>query len=320
MKYQRISVAGATGYLGIRVVTALRAQNIAVTAIVRNHADSPALRKLVTLGCTVVAVDAARKEPYEFAIVDADVAISCMASRNTGMDPANDFWSIDRDANIRFGLAAVASHVRHVVLLATFEGPASRHQSEFTDAKEHAVDAVRIACGAAKIALTVVRPTAFFSDLTDRAFDSVAKHNRYTEIGNGSHRINPIDGNDVADLIRRHLDAPVAGDEELPVGGPDILTFHDIGSLAAESLGRLDQLRFRMIPVALLRVLASLAKVGGKLSRRSRRSAAILKWMIYVGTHDAVAPCAGARRLRDAFTAKRIAFDAQLPQVPSMTL
>jgi uncharacterized protein YbjT (DUF2867 family) len=311
VKCKRVCVAGATGYLGTRVVAALRSEGIAVTAIVRNHADSPALRKLVALGCTVVAVDAARDEPYDSALLDADVALSCMASRNTGSDPANDFWAIDRDANTRFGVAAVAGGVRHVVLVATFEGPASRSHSEFSDAKEQAVDAIRVACGAAAVGLTVIRPTAYFSDLTNRAFDSVAKRNRYTEIGDGSHRINPIDGDDVADYIRRHLDASVSANQELPVGGPDILTFRDIGCLAAESLGRRDQLRFRMIPVAMLRVLASLAGAAGLLSRRPRRSAAILNWMIYVGTHDAVAPRAGQRRLRDEFAAKRIALDSR---------
>jgi hypothetical protein len=95
-------------------------------------------------------------------------------------------------------------------------------------------------------------------------------------------------GNDVADLIRRHLDAPTAGNKELPVGATEILRFRDIGCQAAECLGRLDQL-------------------------------AIMNW-IYVGAHDAVAPCAGERRLRDAFAAKRIAFDSQHPQAPSMTI
>lgn len=318
MKCMRVSMAGATGYLGTRLAAALRSRGVAVTAIVRNHTDSEALRRLVALGCTIAAVDASRDEPYEGALLDADVAISCMASRNTGGDSANDFWAIDRDANTRFGVAAVAGGVSRVVLIATFEGPASRAHSEFSEAKEQAVDAVRAACAAAGIALTVIRPTAYFSDLTDRAFDSVNKNNRYTQIGDGSHRINPIDGDDVADFIRRHLDAPIPGDHELPIGGPDILSFREIGCLAAESLGRMDQLRFRTIPVPLLTILAALAGAAGRVFRRARRSAAILNWMIYVGTHDAVAPRVGKRRLRDEFAAKRIRLDSRQPAAPSL--
>ena len=313
MSALRVSLAGATGYLGTRVVAALCARGNAVTAIVRSDADTPALRLLVAAGATIAVIDAARGGPYEAALTDADVAISCMASRNTGNDPADDFWSIDRDANIRFAFAALRSGVDHVVLLATFEGPASRASSAFSEAKEQAVDAIRRACAALGTSLTVIRPTAYFSDLTDRAFDGVARDNRYTEIGDGSHRINPVDGDAVAELIARDAGARRAGLLEVPVGGPDVLTYRDIGCLAAESLGRLPQLRFRRIPVGLLRVLAGLAGAAGRWSRRRRRSAAILRWMVYVGTHDAVAPSAGGRRLREVFAAKRVALDSRQP-------
>jgi divinyl chlorophyllide a 8-vinyl-reductase len=308
-------VAGATGYLGSRLVAALRLQGVPVTAIVRDHADSPELRRLGALGATVIAVDAAREEPYRRALVDADVAISCMASRNTGGNSANDFWAIDRDATTRFGLAAVAGGVRQVVLVATFGGPAARHLSQFSEAKEQAVDAVAVACAAAGIALTVIRPTAYFSDLTNRAFESVERSNRYTTVGDGLHRINPIDGNDVAEFILCQIATPIAGNRQLPVGGPDILTFNDIGRLAADSLGRQAQLRIRRIPIGLLRALAHLTGTAGHCSRRLRRSAAILNWMIYAGTHDAVAPCVGQWHLRDVFAAKRLLLDSQRPVV-----
>jgi len=275
-----------------------------VTAIVRNQVDRPALRTLVTLGASIAAVDAARREPYEPALANVDVAISCMASRNSGHDASNDFWAIDRDATLRFGRTAVACGVRKLMLVATFEGPASRRQSEFSDAKEQAIDGLRLACEAAGVALTVIRPTAYFSDLTDRAFESVATHNRYTQVGDGSHRINPIDGDDVSEFICSHLAPDVAHDREYPIGGPDVMTFHEIGCLAAESLGTRETLRFRRIPVTALRLLAALAGGAGKVSHRWRRSAAILDWMIYAGTHDAVAPCAGRRHLRDTFAAK----------------
>ena len=123
----------------------------------------------------------------------------------------------------------------------------------------------------------------------------------------------------MADLICRQLEAPTLKDLEIPVGGPDIMTFRDIGRLAAASLGRKEQLRIRRIPVGLLRALAALAGATGRLSLRLRRSAAILNWMIYVGTHDAVAPCMGERRLRDAFAAKRLALDSRRPTVAPLT-
>jgi hypothetical protein len=43
----------------------------------------------------------------------------------------------------------------------------------------------------------------------------------------------------------------------------------------------------------------------GLVSSKSRRSAAILRWMIYSSTHDAVAFSCGTRRLYDDFCSKR---------------
>jgi hypothetical protein len=96
--------------------------------------------------------------------------------------------------------------------VATFEGRESRHFTEFSDAKEQAVDAIGDACRSAGIAFTVIRPTAYFSDLTNRTFDSVRKNGRHTVIGAGSHRINPVHGDDVAAFLAEStkLEAPTS--------------------------------------------------------------------------------------------------------------
>jgi uncharacterized protein YbjT (DUF2867 family) len=217
----------------------------------------------------------------------------------------DDFWAIDRDANIRFGLEAVRAGVKHVILVATFEGRDSRRLTEFSDAKECAVDAIGAACRQAEVAFTVIRPTAYFSDLTNRAFESVLKRGRYTVIGDGSHRINPVDGDDVAMFIADCIDNPRMAGREHQVGGPDVFTFRAIGLLAAEVIGLPGPLKIRAIPLWLLRLVASLATMVGLDSQRSRRSAAILRWMIYSGSHDAIAVSCGTRRLCDDFRSKR---------------
>jgi divinyl chlorophyllide a 8-vinyl-reductase len=134
---------------------------------------------------------------------------SCAWHRgNLHVDSTDDFWAIDRDADIRFGLEAVRAGATHVILVATFEGRDSRRLTEFSDAKECAVDAIGAACRQAGVAFTVIRPTAYFSDLTNRAFDSVLKRGRYTVIRDGSDRINPVDGDDVAMFIADCIDNP----------------------------------------------------------------------------------------------------------------
>ena len=309
----RACVAGATGYLGHRVVAELRAHGRPVTAILKDCGRAADQIRLAAAGADLAFVDAARREPYGEALAGATVAISCMASSDVGVDATDDFLAIDRDANIRFGREAVQVGAAHVILVATFEGRASRRLTAFSDAKECAVDAIGGACRAAGALFTVIRPTAYFSDLTDRAFDSVFAHDLHTVVGDGRHRINPVDGEDVAAFLADGIDDPAWAGREHPVGGPDIFSFREIGLLAAEVIGRPRPPRIRSIPIWSLRCLADLAAAAGLVSPFSRRSAALLRWMIYSGTHDAIAPACGARHLRDAFRAKYAALPSRLP-------
>jgi len=95
---------------------------------------------------TLAFVDASRIESYAQALSGSQIAISCMASRNVDVDSTDDFWAIDRDANIRFGIEAVRAGAKQIILVATFEGRDSRGLTEFSNAKESAVDAIGAAC------------------------------------------------------------------------------------------------------------------------------------------------------------------------------
>jgi uncharacterized protein YbjT (DUF2867 family) len=301
MTFARVCIAGSTGYLGSRVTAAFLARKIQVTAIVRSPLDTAAIRPLHAMGADVTFIDAQRRESYAGALANVGIAISCMASRNVHVNANSDFWAIDRDANIRFGLAAIAARVDRIMLVATSEGTGSRRDTAFSDAKEQAVDTLGLACATAGIPLTIIRPTAYFSDLTDRAFNSVMARNRYTVIGDGNHRINPVDGSDVASFIADRAGEADGSPVSYSVGGPEIFTYREIGELAAEILGNPAALRVRRIPVDALRLTAMLASAAGQVSGPLRRTAAILRWMIYMGTHDAIAPSCGKRSLRDNF-------------------
>ena len=303
----RICLVGASGYLGTRVAAEFRARELPVCAIMRDPNEQVLAQRLHNIGAEVAFVDASRHQSYSAALRGADIAISCMASRNRQVGSDSDFWAIDRDANIRFGLGAIASGAHRVILVATFEGPASRGCSQFSDAKEHAVETLAAACEAAGVSFSVIRPTAYFSDLTNRAFASVAARRRFTTIGDGSHRINPVDGADVAAFIADDALGSGIGYAEHPIGGPEVFTYRQIGELAGSTLGQTTAPRRRCIPIDGLRALAALTAAAGICSVRLRRSAAILHWMIYAGTHDAVAPSCGGRRLSEDFAAKAAA-------------
>jgi uncharacterized protein YbjT (DUF2867 family) len=305
MTPSQVCIAGATGYLGSRLVAQLRARSMPVVAILKDRSCETDQQRLHSLGATLAFVDASRIESYTQALTGAEIAISCMASGNVHVDSTNDFWAIDRDANIRFGVEAVCAGAKHFILVATFEGRDSRRLTEFSNAKESAVDAIGAVCRQAGVAFRVIRPTAYFSDLTNRAFDSIQKHGRYTVIGDGLRRINPVDGDDVAVLIADCIGNPKMAGREHQIGGPDIFTFREIGLLAAEVIGLPNPLKIRSIPLWSLRFVAAMAAMAGLASPKSRRSAAILRWMIYSSTHDAIAISCGTLRLYDEFRSMR---------------
>jgi divinyl chlorophyllide a 8-vinyl-reductase len=299
----RVCVAGATGHLGLALVRELISRGAEAIAVARN-ARSSNVGLLQAMGAKVKFVDASSnmQERYTDALSSCTAAVSSMAASPAAEDDSNDFWAIDRDANIRFGLEALHVGVKHIVLVSTFEGPDSRSVSAFSNAKEEAVDVLRSECEQHAATFAVVRPNAYFKDLTDYAFENVLLRGVHKTLGDGRHKINPIAREDVASFIGDLLRARLGG--EFPLGGPDVFTFREINLLAAETVGKDDNLQFQVIPIWSLRTMANVFALAGCVSRKARRRAAFCHWMVYCSTHDAVAPCCGTRHLRDEYRKK----------------
>jgi uncharacterized protein YbjT (DUF2867 family) len=307
----KVCVAGATGHLGLAVVEELLARRMAVVAIARN-ASSPQVQRLRELGAMMLEfVDASKpEERFEKAVSGATACVSCMAARM----PGGDFWDIDRDANIRWGLEALKAGAQHLLIVSTFEGQESRKESAFSNAKEEAVETLRRACQDHNTELTVIRPNAYFKDLTDRAFDRVLTQGEHIVIGDGTFRINPIAREDVAVSIADCIEKKNPPGKDYFLGGPDIFTFRDIGILAAQVMGKEDELRVHHVSLLYIRLLVMILDLFGLCFRSARRKAALFHWMIYASLHDAVAPCCGKLRLRDEFEKKSKAIDGNHSQ------
>jgi hypothetical protein len=78
-------------------------------------------------------------------------------------------------------------------------------------------------------------------------------------------------------------------------------------------LGKRETLQIRRVSLLSLRVTAMIAGAAGLVSRKSRRFTAVLRWMIYAGTHDAVAQSCGCRRLSNEFMAKADTLKVRAP-------
>ena len=124
--------------------------------------------------------------------------------------------------------------LRVFVMVATFEGRESRRAEAISEAKEEAVDRVISAAKAeaAKAAsaaavsssggsgaprtstlkVRILRPTAFFRDMSSWLLEPLLAGNKRDVVltGDGGTKINPVDGRDVARLIREEIEAAVA--------------------------------------------------------------------------------------------------------------
>jgi hypothetical protein len=91
---------------------------------------------------------------------------------------------------------------------------------------------------------------------------------------------------------------------EFLLGGPDIFSMYEIGVLAAQTMGKEEELQTRVIPLWQLCLRAGILSLIGHFSHPACRQAALMYWMLYVTTHDAVAPCCRKRHLRDEYKRK----------------
>jgi hypothetical protein len=117
----------------------------------------------------------------------------------------------------------------------------------------------------------------------------------------------------VAPFLAESINDPSRAGHEHKVGSPDVFTFREIGELAVDVLGKRETLQIRRVSLLSLRAKAMMAGVAGFVSRKSSRFVAVLRCMIYAGTHDALAQSCGRRRFSDEFMAKAAKLKVRAP-------
>jgi uncharacterized protein YbjT (DUF2867 family) len=136
---------------------------------------------------------------------------------------------------------------------------------------------------------SIVYPNGFFSDMLE--YLQMAKKGKGYVFGSGEYKINPIHGEDLAEVC---VNAVTAEEKEIKVGGPDILTHNEILTIAFDSLGK--TARISKIPIwvknliiAMLRIFTSVKTYGP------------IEFFMTVLTTDLAAPTYGKHHLKDYF-------------------
>jgi uncharacterized protein YbjT (DUF2867 family) len=136
---------------------------------------------------------------------------------------------------------------------------------------------------------TVVCPTGFFSDMEE--FLSMARSGRVYLFGDGSNRINPIHGADLAEVCADVLES---AESQIDVGGPEVFTYRQIAELAFEVLEQRENIT--CIPKHLVTAI-----VGALRWLTPTKVYGPVQFMASAMTMDVIGQPRGQRRLADHF-------------------
>lgn len=280
MKNRQVLVAGSTGYLGSYILKELAARSISFKAIAR----SP--QKLKDLNSEqIIKAEVTRPESLKGICKGVDVVISTVGI--TRQKNGLSYMDVDYQANLNLLREAQAAGVKKFIYISAINGDKMRRLKIF-EAKEAFVDELK----QSGLDYTVLRPNGFFSDMRD--FLEMAKRGRVYLFGSGLHRLNPIHGADLAELVVDVISVP---EKEITVGGPDILSQNEIAALALDSWYK--EVKITHLPDWTRRLSISLLR-----SFTSSKTYGPIEFFLTAMAMDNVAPRYGTRRLFEFFQAE----------------
>jgi uncharacterized protein YbjT (DUF2867 family) len=219
----KILVAGASGYLGKFILEELDSWGIPAIALVRTPEK---LKDLKHRNMKIEQAEVTRPETLSGVCKDVETVISTVGI--TRQKDGLTYMDVDYHANMNLLKEAERAGVRKFIYVSVIDGDKLRHL-KITEAKERFVDVLK----ASGLEYTVIRPNGFFSDLRDVLY--MAEKGRVVLFGNGELKLNPIHGADLAEVCVRAI---AQKENEISVGGPDILTQNEIAEMALCAWGK----------------------------------------------------------------------------------
>ncbi len=284
---KKVLIAGATGYLGQFAVRAFKSRGYWVRALGRS-ADK--LRTIEEFADELFVGEVTDPESLTGACEGIDIVFSSVGI--TRQKDGLTYRDVDFQGNKNLLAQAEASGVSKFVYVHVLGAESMQHVS-LVQAKQAFVDELEFS----KVDHTIVCPTGFFSDMQE--FLEMARSGGVFLFGDGSNRMNPIHGVDLAEVC---VDAAESSEQMIEVGGPEVFTYRQIAELAFDVLDRPPKIT--AVPKTLVRMLA-----GAMRWLTPVRVYGPLQFMASVMTMDAVGAPNGDRRLTKHFRALAYAKD-----------
>ena len=226
-----VLVTGGTGFVGTRVVHALRAHGLEVRALVRRPESARSLR---TLGVELVPGDVTDAASLRSAIAGCDAVVHLVAILKGAPD---DFERVMTRGTESLVAAAKEAGVERFVLMSALGTDERTKEIVPYYAAKWAMEREVAGSG---LAFTTFRPSFVFGK--GGALPTFMRQVRYapvvTVIGNGRQRIQPIWVDDVAEYFARALERPDTVGRTFDLGGPDVVTWDELYSRIASTLGK----------------------------------------------------------------------------------
>jgi uncharacterized protein YbjT (DUF2867 family) len=224
----RMLVAGATGYIGRRLTTALAESGRPPRCMARSPEKASDLRDL---GCEVVQGDVLDGASLGPALEGVDSAYYLVHSMGRGA--SGDFEAMDRQGAANFAAAAADAGVRRIVYLGGLSEGGSKHLRSRHE--------TALKLGSAGVPVTYLRSAVVLGGGSE-SFQTVYWLVRRLPVMVTpkwtTTRTQPIAVDDVVSyLVAAGADGPWTG-REIEIGGPDVTTYGGMMDVLADAMGK----------------------------------------------------------------------------------
>jgi uncharacterized protein YbjT (DUF2867 family) len=244
-----ILVTGGTGFVGPKIVHALRAEDRRVRCLVR---DPDRARDLAAWGCELAPGDVTDPESLRRAVEGCDVVVHLVAIIQ---GKPEDFERVMTEGTRNVVGAATREGVRRFVLMSALgTSEETKGLAPYFGSKWEMEQTVK----SSGLEHVIFRPSFTFGKDGGalKTFIRVVRLSPVIPVfGAGNQRIQPIWVDDVAAYYAAAIDHPQAANRTFELGGPDIVTWEELYDRIKRVLGKR---RPKMhVPFGLMRVGAS---------------------------------------------------------------
>jgi NADH dehydrogenase len=228
-----ILVTGGTGFVGPKVVHALRERDLAVRCLVRDPSARSA-QALSAWGCELTPGDMTDAASLRTAVEGCEVVVHLVAIRQ---GPGEEFRRVMEQGTADLVAAAQEAGVRRFVLMSAL---GTSEETKDLVPYYHAKWEMEQTVSASPLEHVIFRPSFIFAREGGilPTFRRLARVTPVTPvIGGGRQRIQPVWIDDVGAYFAASVDKPEAADRIFELGGPDVVSWNEFWQRLKKALG-----------------------------------------------------------------------------------